>query len=49
MVIGLAFNAFFPTLTGTLGYGKIETLLLAAPPFVFATVRALRIDIQTRW
>lgn len=39
MVIGLAFNAFFPTLTGTLGYGKIETLLLAAPPFIFATVR----------
>ncbi|WVN84904.1 uncharacterized protein L203_100040 [Cryptococcus depauperatus CBS 7841] len=37
-VIGLSFNAFFPTLTGTLGYGYVPTLLMSAPPWVFATL-----------
>ncbi|KAJ5085261.1 hypothetical protein N7532_010032 [Penicillium argentinense] len=31
-VVGLSFNAFFPTLTGTLGFSEIPTLLLSAPP-----------------
>ena len=37
-VIALSFNAFFPTLTETLGYGTTISLLLCAPPFLFAAV-----------
>lgn len=37
-VIALSFNAFFPTLTATLGYSPTVTLLLCAPPWVFATI-----------
>lgn len=33
-VTGLSFNAYFPTLTQTLGYGTTQTLLLVAPPWV---------------
>ncbi|KAE8852026.1 hypothetical protein HRS9122_02313 [Pyrenophora teres f. teres] len=33
-VIGLSFNAFFPTLTKTLGFGYITTLLMSAPPIL---------------
>ncbi|KAH9920672.1 MFS general substrate transporter [Fomitopsis serialis] len=40
MVISLSFNAFFPTLSATLGYPETVTLLLCAPPFGFATVAA---------
>ncbi|KAJ4342568.1 hypothetical protein N0V95_006908 [Ascochyta clinopodiicola] len=29
------FQNFFPTLTGTLGYGHVISLLLVAPPYVF--------------
>lgn len=38
IVISLSFNAFFPTLTATLGYGPTETLLLCAPPWIFSTI-----------
>lgn len=37
-VVGLSFNAFFPTLTRTLGFGYITTLLMSAPPWAFACV-----------
>lgn len=40
MVVSLSFNAFFPTLTQTLGYGTTVTLLLCAPPWAFATAIA---------
>ncbi|KAI1499245.1 major facilitator superfamily domain-containing protein [Biscogniauxia marginata] len=40
-VVGLSFNAFFPTLTGTLGYGYVGTLLLSAPPWVFSCIVSL--------
>jgi len=40
MVIGLSFNAYFPTLTATLGYSRTITLLLCAPPWGFATIVA---------
>ncbi|WOO81698.1 putative transporter [Vanrija pseudolonga] len=36
--IGLSFNAFFPTLTATLGFGVVPTLLLSAPPWAFAVI-----------
>ncbi|KOS17141.1 putative transporter [Escovopsis weberi] len=35
-VVGLSFNAFFPTLTGTLGFSYVPTLLMSAPPWAFA-------------
>ncbi|KAK1144082.1 hypothetical protein N8T08_005744 [Aspergillus melleus] len=40
-VIGLSFNAFFPTLTGTLGFGYVPTLLMSAPPWVFSCLFSL--------
>jgi Major Facilitator Superfamily len=40
LVVSLSFNAFFPTLTETLGYSPTVTLLLCAPPWGFATVIA---------
>ncbi|KAI0036737.1 MFS general substrate transporter [Vararia minispora EC-137] len=44
MVVGLSFNAFFPTLTATLGYSSTQTLLLCAPPWVFATIVAFIVN-----
>ncbi|CAO1631491.1 unnamed protein product [Sympodiomycopsis kandeliae] len=37
-VTGLSFNIFMPTLVKTLGYGKIETLLLTTPVWLFAFI-----------
>lgn len=40
LVVSLSFNAFFPTLSATMGYNPTITLLLCAPPWVFATIVA---------
>jgi len=40
MVISLSFNAFFPTLSATMGFSRTVTLLLCAPPWAFATLVA---------
>ncbi|SPN96484.1 related to nicotinamide mononucleotide permease [Cephalotrichum gorgonifer] len=40
-VVGLSFNAFFPTLTGTLGFSYVPTLLMSAPPWVFSCIVSL--------
>ena len=40
MVVSLSFNAFFPTLSKTMGYNNTVTLLLCAPPWIFATICA---------
>lgn len=40
MVISLSFNAYFPTLCKTMGFNDTVTLLLCAPPWVFATICA---------
>ncbi|KAG7133172.1 MFS-type transporter cnsO like protein [Verticillium longisporum] len=40
-VIGLSFNAYFPTLTGTLGFGYVPTLLMSSPPWAFACIVSL--------
>ncbi|KAI4863814.1 MFS general substrate transporter [Hypoxylon rubiginosum] len=40
-VVGLSFNAFFPTLTGTLGFEYIPTLLLSSPPWAFSCIVSL--------
>ncbi|KAG6884480.1 hypothetical protein C0992_006253 [Termitomyces sp. T32_za158] len=37
-VVALSFNAFFPTLSATLGFNTTVSLLLCAPPFVFAVI-----------
>lgn len=37
-VVGLSFNAYFPTLTKTLGFGYVPTLLMSAPPWVFSCI-----------
>ena len=39
-VIALSFNAYFPTLTATLGYNTTISLVLVAPPFIFTTILA---------
>jgi hypothetical protein len=39
-VVALSFNAYFPTLSATLGYNPTVTLLLVAPPFVFTVILA---------
>lgn len=44
-VVGLSFNAFFPTLTGTLGFGYVPTLLMSAPPWVFSCL----VSILNAW
>ncbi|KAF7301632.1 MFS general substrate transporter [Mycena indigotica] len=38
VVLSLSFNAYFPTLAETMGYGKTLTLLLCAPPWFVATI-----------
>jgi hypothetical protein len=40
LVVSLSFNAFFPTLSETMGYNVTVTLLLCAPPWIFATIVA---------
>ncbi|KJZ73918.1 hypothetical protein HIM_06586 [Hirsutella minnesotensis 3608] len=43
-VVGLSFNAFFPTLTGTLGFGYVPTLLMSSPPWVFACLVSIAVS-----
>ncbi|KAL4989563.1 major facilitator superfamily domain-containing protein [Aspergillus falconensis] len=40
-VVGLSFNAFFPSLTETLGFAYVPTLLMSAPPWVFSCLFSL--------
>ena len=42
--VSLSFSAFFPTLTETLGYSPTVTLLLCAPPWIFATLVSFAIS-----
>jgi len=44
IVVALSFNAYFPTLTDTLGYSKTVSLLLCAPPWAFATIVAFMVS-----
>lgn len=43
-VVALSFNIYFPTLTSTLGYGSTQSLLLCAPPWVFAAIVAFALS-----
>ncbi|KAI4851198.1 MFS transporter [Aureobasidium sp. EXF-8845] len=40
-----SFTNFFPTIVKTLGYNKTQTLLLSAPPYVFAAI----LGISNSW
>lgn len=42
-----AVTSFIPTLVGTLEYSSVNTLLLVAPPYVFATVVALAVSYNS--
>ncbi|KIW16294.1 hypothetical protein PV08_06345 [Exophiala spinifera] len=42
-----AVTSFIPTLVKNFGYGKIETLLLVAPPYFFAALMALAISYSS--
>ena len=44
MAVSLSFHAYFPTLAATMGYGPTRTLLLCAPPWMFATAVALALS-----
>ncbi|KAI0753050.1 MFS general substrate transporter [Daedaleopsis nitida] len=37
-LLGLSFVNFFPTIAGTLGFSTTVTLLIAAPPWILATI-----------
>jgi len=39
-VVALSFNAYFPTLSATLGYNPTISLVLCAPPFLFTVIVA---------
>ncbi|KAF9569060.1 MFS general substrate transporter [Agrocybe pediades] len=39
-VVALSFNAYFPTLSATMGFNRTVTLLLCAPPFIFTAIFA---------
>lgn len=39
--MGLSFSFFFPTITQALGYNTTKTLLLTAPPWIFAILVSL--------
>ena len=43
-VNALSFNAFFPTLTATLGFNRTISLVLVAPPFIVAAICAFLIS-----
>ncbi|KAF9006428.1 MFS general substrate transporter [Cyathus striatus] len=43
-VVALSFNAFFPTLSATMGFNRTVTLLLCAPPFIFTTIIAFLVS-----
>jgi hypothetical protein len=39
-VVALSFNAYFPTLSATMGFNATVSLLLCAPPFIFSAIAA---------
>lgn len=46
LITAQSFNNFFPSIVGTLGYGKTETLLLTAPPYFFAFAVSLVVSFH---
>jgi len=46
LITAQSFNNFFPSIVGTLGYGTTISLLLTAPPYLFAFVVSLCLSFQ---
>lgn len=46
LITAQSFNNFFPSIVGTLGYGKTVTLLLTAPPYFFAFIVSLCVSFH---
>jgi len=44
LTLSLSFNAYFPSITATLGFSPTVTLLLCVPPFLFATIAAISLS-----
>ncbi|KPV77091.1 uncharacterized protein RHOBADRAFT_49403 [Rhodotorula graminis WP1] len=47
VTVGLSFNQFFPQITKTLGYSNTASLLLCAPPFLFAAICAFLVSAHS--
>lgn len=45
----IAINSFFPTVVATLGKGKVETLLLTAPPYLLACLVCICVSWHADW
>ena len=48
LVAALSYHVYFPTLSATMGYNRTITLLLCAPPWIFASVVALLLSRQVQ-
>lgn len=46
LITAQSFNNFFPSIVGTLGFGKTETLLLTAPPYFCAFFVSLAVSFH---
>ena len=48
LAAALSYHVYFPTLSATMGYNRTITLLLCAPPWIFASVVALLLSRQVQ-
>lgn len=48
LVAALSYHVYFPTLSATMGYNRTITLLLCAPPWIFASAVALLLSRQVQ-
>ncbi|KAF6808785.1 hypothetical protein CPLU01_15618 [Colletotrichum plurivorum] len=46
LITAQSFNNFFPSIVGTLGYGRTTTLLLTSPPYFFAFIVSLCVSFH---
>lgn len=46
LITAQSFNNFFPSIVGTLGYDTTVTLLLTAPPYLFAFIVSLCVSFH---
>jgi hypothetical protein len=46
LITAQSFNNFFPSIVGTLGYNRTNTLLLTAPPYLFAFIVSLCVSFH---
>jgi sugar phosphate permease len=44
LIVAQSFKDFFPSIVQTLGFGKLETYLIQAPPYVFAYIFTLAVS-----